>query len=98
MRSFRNFEQLIVFYLLEFLGDCLICLVKFKDAVAKKFSAQPEQLCLIFAGKIMKDHETLGTHNVKDGLTVHLVVKALRSGQPNNQEASQQPASRPAGL
>ncbi|XP_015120612.1 ubiquilin-1 [Diachasma alloeum] len=68
----------------------------FKEAVSKKFNAQPEQLCLIFAGKIMKDHETLGTHNVKDGLTVHLVVKALRSQQPNNQEASQQPPSRPA--
>ncbi|XP_063982563.1 ubiquilin-1 [Diachasmimorpha longicaudata] len=68
----------------------------FKEEVSKKFNAQPEQLCLIFAGKIMKDHETLGTHNVKDGLTVHLVIKALRSQQPNNQETSQQPPSRPA--
>lgn len=43
--------------------------------VAKKFNAKPEQLCLIFAGKIMKDHESLSTHNIKDGLTVHLVIK-----------------------
>ncbi|XP_058796661.1 ubiquilin-1 [Phymastichus coffea] len=61
----------------------------FKEAVAKKFNAQPEQLCLIFAGKIMKDHENLATHNVKDGLTVHLVIKAPRSAAtPNNQESA----------
>ncbi|XP_026287519.1 ubiquilin-1 [Frankliniella occidentalis] len=47
-----------------------------KELVAKTFSAQPEQLCLIFAGKIMKDPETLKTHNIKDGLTVHLVIKS----------------------
>ena len=29
----------------------------------------------------MKDHETLSTHNIKDGLTVHLVIKA-RSRTP----------------
>lgn len=43
--------------------------------VAKQFNAQPSQLCLIFAGKIMKDQDTLATHNIKDGLTVHLVIK-----------------------
>lgn len=61
----------------------------FKEAVAKKFEAQPEQLCLIFAGKIMKDHENLATHNVKDGLTVHLVVKSPRTaGSQSNQDTS----------
>ncbi|KOC66309.1 Ubiquilin-1 [Habropoda laboriosa] len=55
----------------------------FKEIISKKFNAQTEQLCLIFAGKIMKDHETLRTHNVKDGLTVHLVIKAPRT--PTNQ-------------
>ncbi|CAD6215451.1 GSCOCG00011192001-RA-CDS [Cotesia congregata] len=50
----------------------------FKKAVAEKFSAAIEQLCLIFAGKIMKDHETLETHRIKDGLTVHLVIKTPR--------------------
>lgn len=43
--------------------------------IAEKFSAEPDQLCLIFAGKIMKDNDTLSTHNIKDGLTVHLVIK-----------------------
>lgn len=47
----------------------------FKDLVASKFKADVDQLCLIFAGKIMKDQDTLQTHNIKDGLTVHLVIK-----------------------
>jgi ubiquilin len=55
-----------------------------------------EQLCLIFAGKIMKDHETLASHNVKDGMTVHLVIKAGGSSPNNNQAASEpSPAPRP---
>lgn len=44
--------------------------------MAEKFEAEPDQLCFIFAGKIMKDSDTLKSHNVKDGLTVHLVIKA----------------------
>jgi ubiquilin len=39
-----------------------------------------ENLCLIFAGKIMKDTETLTSHNVKDGMTVHLVIKQSAAG------------------
>ncbi|XP_015601453.1 ubiquilin-1 [Cephus cinctus] len=65
----------------------------FKDVVSKKFNAQPDQLCLIFAGKIMKDHETLTTHNVKDGLTVHLVIKAPRA--PTSQSQETVPQQRP---
>ncbi|KAG7187901.1 hypothetical protein KM043_013869 [Ampulex compressa] len=64
----------------------------FKEVVSKKFNTQTEQLCLIFAGKIMKDHETLSTHNVKDGLTVHLVIKAPRT--PTNQQSSPASSSR----
>ncbi|XP_076646845.1 ubiquilin isoform X2 [Halictus rubicundus] len=64
----------------------------FREAVSKKFNAQTEQLCLIFAGKIMKDHESLNTHNVKDGLTVHLVIKAART--PSNQSQDSTPTQR----
>jgi ubiquilin len=57
-----------------------------------------EQLCLIFSGKIMKDHETLTGHNVKDGMTVHLVIKT-GSPAPNNQTASEpRPAPTPGML
>jgi len=58
--------------------------------VAQKFNAQQEQICLIFAGKIMKDHETLKSHNVKNGLTVHLVIKtSSRASEPGGAENNQ---------
>jgi len=50
---------------------------EFKSIISSEFNNTPiEQLCLIFAGKIMKDHDTLGTHSIKDNMTVHLVIKS----------------------
>lgn len=62
--------------------------------VAKQFNAQPSQLCLIFAGKIMKDQDTLATHNIKDGLTVHLVIKT--NAPQNNTTTSSSTNTGPA--
>ncbi|XP_016993982.2 ubiquilin-1 [Drosophila takahashii] len=62
---------------------------EFKILVAQKFEAEPEQLVLIFAGKIMKDTDTLKMHNIKDNLTVHLVIKAPTR---NNEAPARQPA------
>ncbi|KAJ8933026.1 hypothetical protein NQ314_014266 [Rhamnusium bicolor] len=62
----------------------------FKELIRKKFPAEPDQLCLIFAGKIMKDGDNLKQHNVKDGLTIHLVIRAA----PRATEAA---APRPPG-
>jgi len=62
---------------------------KFKEAISLKFSNAPvENLCLIFAGKIMKDAENLHNHHVKDGMTVHLVIKQ----QSGSASASPSPA------
>ena len=58
-----------------------------------------ENLCLIFAGKIMKDTETLASHNVKDGMTVHLVIKqsaAAAGGGSSGAATSPPPAAAPA--
>uniref|UniRef100_A0A1B0GQS7 Ubiquilin-4 n=1 Tax=Phlebotomus papatasi TaxID=29031 RepID=A0A1B0GQS7_PHLPP len=63
---------------------------EFKALVAEKFESEPELLCLIFAGKIMKDGDTLKGHNIKDGLTVHLVIKT-----PPRTEGEQQAPRRP---
>lgn len=60
--------------------------------MAQKFNAESDQVCLIFAGKIMKDHETLGTHNIKDGVTVHLVIKA-RTRTPEATAAPRPPGN-----
>jgi len=69
---------------------------KFKEAISVKFSNAPvENLCLIFAGKIMKDAENLNTHHVKDGMTVHLVIKQSGStaASPSPAPASPAPAA-----
>lgn len=53
-----------------------LCFIQFKQEVSKKFEAKQDQLVLIFAGKILKDGDSLAQHGIKDGLTVHLVIKA----------------------
>jgi len=70
---------------------------KFKEAISLKFSNAPvENLCLIFAGKIMKDAENLNTHHVKDGMTVHLVIKQSGSTSASPSPAPASPAAAPA--
>ncbi|KAK7116329.1 ubiquilin-1-like [Littorina saxatilis] len=64
-----------------------------KDLVAAKFGSPLEQLCLIFAGKILKDPDQLEQHGIKDGLTVHLVIKTTR--QPEAAPATPTPSGPP---
>lgn len=54
----------------------------FKQLIAPKFNAEPDQLVLIFAGKIMDDSDTMQQHKVKDGLTIHLVIRIAETGPP----------------
>jgi len=62
----------------------------FKASISAAFGDAPvEQLCLIYAGKILKDHETLNTHGINDDKTVHLVIK---TGQGSNRAAAESSA------
>ncbi|XP_023216686.1 ubiquilin-1-like [Centruroides sculpturatus] len=59
-----------------------------KEEISKLVNSPIDQLCLIFAGKILKDHEPLTTHSIKDGVTVHLVIRSgnrVTSLQPHCQ-------------
>ena len=48
-----------------------------KEEVAQMFNtSSKDQLCLIFAGKVLKDPDTLESQGIKDGATIHLVIKA----------------------
>lgn len=67
----------------------------FKELVAKAFNVQCEQVCVIFAGKIMADKDTLATHNVKDGVAVHAVIKTTTQQPPNNPQPSNTTTSNP---
>lgn len=63
---------------------------EFKEQVAPRFKAEPDQLVMIYAGKIMKDNDTLESHNVKEGFTVHLVIRA--APKPSDSGPSRPPA------
>lgn len=66
----------------------MIYVFQLRELIAKEFTAELAQVCLIFAGKILKDTETLAQHNIKDGVVVHLVVRSNNQA-PNNQATSQ---------
>ncbi|XP_030049554.1 ubiquilin-1 isoform X1 [Microcaecilia unicolor] len=63
---------------------------QFKEEISKRFKSHTDQLVLIFAGKILKDQDTLSQHGIHDGLTVHLVIKTQSRSQnpPAPQSAS----------
>lgn len=52
---------------------------------------------LIYSGKVLKDHETLATHNVKEGNTMHLVRSAASNQRqnPSSQNTSSAPTTTP---
>ncbi|XP_074052748.1 ubiquilin-1 isoform X2 [Macrotis lagotis] len=60
---------------------------QFKEKISKRFKSHPDQLVLIFAGKILKDQDTLSQHGIHDGLTVHLVIKT--QNRPQDHPAQQ---------
>ncbi|CAG9533754.1 unnamed protein product [Cercopithifilaria johnstoni] len=49
--------------------------LKVKAVLSAKINQPPEKLCLIFSGKILKDHETLTKLSIKDGMAIHLVIR-----------------------
>ncbi|CAM2710443.1 unnamed protein product [Rotaria socialis] len=64
---------------------------EFKDQVAKEFNSSVDQICLIYSGKILKDDEDLKKHDIKDGVTIHLVIRAPKSDTNSNTAASSTP-------
>lgn len=66
---------------------------EFKEDISKRFKSSTDQLVLIFAGKILKDQDTLSQHGIHDGLTVHLVVKTQNRSQAAPAATSTQPSS-----
>jgi Ubiquitin family len=50
--------------------------LQMKDICAREFSTTPDQLCVIFSGKILSDSDTLVDAGVRDGSSLHLVIKS----------------------
>ncbi|XP_028565330.2 ubiquilin-4 [Podarcis muralis] len=75
----------------EILTGERVSVKEFKEEISRRFKAKQDQLVLIFAGKILKDGDTLNQHGIKDGLTVHLVIKTPQK----TQDPSVAPAASP---
>merc|ERR1719351_697080 len=68
-----------------------------KAKVSSEFNNTPvEKICLIFAGKILKDHENLDLLSIKNNCKVHLIIK---STEPlNNATSATNAAERQAAM
>lgn len=60
----------------------------FKALVAPKFNTDINRVTLIFAGKILKDEDNLMQLNIKDGLTIHLVIRSIPVNPPSSENQS----------
>lgn len=49
---------------------------QFKERLAAHFKCQLDQLELVFMGRLLKDHDTLGQRGIRDGHTIHVVIKS----------------------
>ncbi|XP_075269976.1 ubiquilin-1-like [Opisthocomus hoazin] len=54
---------------------------EFKEEVAKRFKTAPNMLFLIFAGKVLKDGDTLSQHGVHSGVSIHVVIRSPKRRQ-----------------
>ncbi|XP_061520433.1 ubiquilin-4 isoform X2 [Phycodurus eques] len=70
---------------------------QFKEEISRRFKAKQDQLVLIFAGKILKDGDSLSQHGIKDGLTVHLVIKTAQKVSDGGSTSASSSSPTPAG-
>ncbi|XP_009975686.1 PREDICTED: ubiquilin-2-like [Tauraco erythrolophus] len=47
---------------------------EFKEEVAKRFKTRPDLLVLVFAGRVLKDQDTLSQHGIHSGVSIHVVI------------------------
>ncbi|XP_008120644.2 ubiquilin-1-like [Anolis carolinensis] len=69
----------------EFMVHKAMSVRELKAHVARHFAASsPDQVELVYAGKVLKDHKTLGQYAIQldDGALVHVVIRSQRGGPP----------------
>lgn len=61
-----------------------------RAVVANEFNTSVDQICLIYSGKILKDDEDLKKHDIKDGITIHLVIRGPKTDSTTSGTGSTQ--------
>jgi len=69
-----------------------------KAEASTKFNCSEDKLCLIFAGKILKDEDSLEKQAIKDGFTIHLVIRAGTGGTQTETPSTQTPTNTTRGF
>lgn len=82
-------------YVLTFPASTSVLDVKTKLSGPDYADVAAERIRLIYSGRVLKNEDTLSTHNVKDGNTIHL-VKGAASNARQNPAASTSGAATPA--
>nr|XP_038036394.1 ubiquilin-1-like [Anas platyrhynchos] len=54
---------------------------EFKEDIGQRFKTPPDLLVLIFAGKVLKDQDTLSQYGVHNGVSIHLVIRSQKRPQ-----------------
>ena len=68
-----------------------------KELVANSpLSIPADNQRLIFSGKVLKDIDTLDSHNIKDGNTIHLVKSQIKVATPSSTNTTTAPTTVPA--
>lgn len=75
--------------------DVSATIEEFRELVAEKFKAEIEQVCLIYAGRILKNPDSLESQGIKDGVTVHLVIKSKNKNQQSSSSQNTPSPSQP---
>ncbi|XP_077197174.1 ubiquilin-1-like [Paroedura picta] len=73
----------------EFLVHQDMLVREFKEHVGRHFSSAPDRVVLVYAGRILKDHKSLGQHrlHLDDDATIYVVVRSHRGSQSRQASA-----------
>ena len=75
-----------------------------KEQLQADVGVPPAQMRLIYAGRVLKDHQTLASYNIEDGHTVHLVqgvappASSVTSPAPSASTSGAAPGGLPPSL
>lgn len=69
--------------------DASATVQQLRATVANEFTTSVDQICLIYSGKILKDDENLKKHDIKDGVTLHLVIRGPKTDSAASGTAAQ---------
>ncbi|XP_070607696.1 ubiquilin-1-like [Erythrolamprus reginae] len=70
---------------------------QFKEELSRHFKCETRQLVLVFFGRILQDQRTLWQCGIGDGMTVHLVIRPLRTDPEDSTQLMSSCALAPTG-